>query len=52
MVGDDWRLALGVILVLGATAIVAAFDIAAWWVAPAGVPLCLAISLRRAVRAG
>jgi hypothetical protein len=50
--GDDWRLALGVIVVLGLTAIAAAFGLAAWWVAPALVPLFLLGSVRRALRQG
>lgn len=52
VVGDDWRLALGVAVVLGITAILAAFDLAAWWVAPVLVPLFLLASLRRALRQG
>lgn len=52
VVGDDWRLALGVAAVLGATAILAAFDLAAWWVAPVLVPVLLFDSLRRALRHG
>lgn len=52
VVGDDWRLALGVAVVLGITAILAALDLAAWWVAPVFVPLLLFGSLRRAVRQG
>jgi hypothetical protein len=47
-VGDDWRIAVGVILALGITAVVAALDAAAWLVMPVAVPLLLALSLRRA----
>ncbi len=50
VVGDDWRLALGVAVVLGLTAILAALGLAAWWVAPLLVPLFLLGSLRRALR--
>jgi p-aminobenzoyl-glutamate transporter AbgT len=50
VVGDDWRLALGVVLLLGLTAILAAIGIAAWWVAPVLVPLLLLVSIRRALR--
>jgi uncharacterized protein (DUF2062 family) len=46
-VGDDWRIAMGVILALGVTAVVAALDGAAWLVMPVTVPLLLALSLRR-----
>jgi hypothetical protein len=50
VVGDDWRTAVGVVLALGVTAIVAGTSVAAWWVTPAGVLLLLALSLRRAAR--
>jgi hypothetical protein len=51
VVGDDWRIALGVALALGATALVAAVGIAAWWVTPLAVLGLLALSVRRAARA-
>jgi hypothetical protein len=51
VVGDDWLLALGVVLALGVTAIVAAAGLAAWWVAAAVVPLTLLVSIRRALSA-
>lgn len=35
VVGDDWRLAIGVVLALGLTALLAhATSVAAWWVTP------------------
>ena len=48
VVGDDWRAAALVVVAIGATAAVAASDIAAWWVMPLAVVLVLALSLRRA----
>lgn len=51
VVGDDWRTALGVALALGATALIAAAGIAAWWVMPLAVFGLLALSVRRAARA-
>ena len=48
VVGDDWVVALGVIVALGVTAIVAAAGLAAWWIMALAVPLLLALSLRRA----
>jgi hypothetical protein len=51
VVGDDWRVALGVLAALGATALVATSTVAAWWVLPAAVVALLADSLRRASRA-
>lgn len=49
VVGDDWLLALGVVVALGLTALAAAAGLAAWWVAPALVPLFLLASIRRAL---
>jgi hypothetical protein len=48
--GDDWRTALGVVLALGSTALVADAGISAWWVMPAAVLGLLALSIRRAAR--
>jgi hypothetical protein len=45
VVGDDWRLAIGVIAGLGLTALLAhATSIAAWWAAPLVVILVLVSS--------
>jgi hypothetical protein len=52
VVGDDWRTALGVVLALGATAVLAALGAAAWCVMPVAVSLLLGLSLRRAARGG
>jgi len=38
------------VLGIGATAAVAAADVAAWWLLPLAVPLVLWLSLRRAIR--
>jgi hypothetical protein len=48
IVGDDWRVALGVVAAICATALVATSTVAAWWVLPLGVVGLLADSLRRA----
>ena len=48
VVGDDWRIAVGVALALGATAVVAATGAPAWWLLPIAVALLLYRSLRRA----
>ena len=45
--GDDWMTALGIVVALGVTAILADAGVAAWWVMPVAV---LALSLRRAAR--
>ena len=50
VVGDDWRSALGVVVALAVTAVLAEAGVAAWWVMPPAVVGLLAISIRRAVR--
>ncbi len=50
VVGDDLWLAVGVVVALVLTTVLAAASIAAWWVAPAAVPCLVAVSLRRTVR--
>lgn len=51
VVGDDWRTALGVLLALSLTALLAGAAISAWWVMPVAVPGLLALSIRRALHA-
>ena len=51
VVGDDWRLALAVVLGLLVTWTLAARDLAAWWVMPVVVAAALGWSLWRARRA-
>jgi hypothetical protein len=48
VVGDDWRVAAGVAVSLGVTALLAQEGVDAWWLLPAAVALVLAESLRRA----
>jgi hypothetical protein len=50
VVGDDWRTALGIVLALALTALIADAAIAAWWVMPPAVVGLLALSVRRAAR--
>ena len=50
IVGDDWRIAAGVVLALAATAGLAAAGLAAWWLLPLVVAMLLVVSLRRATR--
>jgi hypothetical protein len=52
VVGDDWRIAAGVILALGVTAVVAGAAVAAWWILPLATVLMLAVSVWRASRPG
>ncbi len=48
VVGDDWRIALGVTIALGITALIAETSVSAWWVLPVAVAGTLVLSLRRA----
>jgi len=52
VVGDDWRTALGAVLALALTALLAGAAISAWWVMPLAVLGLLALSIRRAARGG
>jgi hypothetical protein len=51
-VGDDPLVAAGVVLTLGATALVATTSVPAWWIVPVAVAALLAGSLWRASRPG
>jgi hypothetical protein len=48
VVGDDWRIAVGVAAALGVTALVAETSVSAWWILPVAVAAVLGLSLRRA----
>jgi len=48
VVGDDWRVALGIVAMLAATAAVAALDLPAWWLSPVATIAILHLSVRRA----
>lgn len=50
IVGDDWRIAAGVVLALAATAGLAAAGVPAWWLLPLAVVALLGRSLRSAAR--
>lgn len=50
IVGDDWRIAAGVVLALALTAALAAAGVPAWWLLPVAVLALLALSLRRGLR--
>ncbi len=51
VVGDDWRVAVGVIAGFGVTALLVRADIAAWWLLPLVVLAMLGLTLWSAVRA-
>lgn len=50
VVGDDWRIAVGVAAGLALTALVADTRISAWWILPLGVTAVLGFSAWRASR--
>ena len=51
VVGDDWRVALGVAVALAATYGLVHVGVDAWWLVPAAVAVLLGLSLRRVVHA-
>jgi hypothetical protein len=50
VVGDDWRVAAGVVTAIGLTAIVAGSTVSAWWILPLATLLMLGLSVWRAAR--
>ncbi len=50
IVGDDWTVAIGVVLALIATAILVRFEVPAWWFMPVAVAFLLFGSLWRVTR--
>ena len=50
VVGDDWRMAAGVIVILAVSALIAHQGAPSWWLPPLGVITLLGYSLARAVR--
>jgi hypothetical protein len=52
IVGDDPRVALAIAAAIGLTAVLASWDVSAWWLMPIAVVATLYDSLRRAIRPG
>jgi hypothetical protein len=50
IVGDDWRVAVGVVLALAVTYGVSQTSVPSWWLVPVAVLALLPFSLWRAVR--
>jgi hypothetical protein len=49
-VGDDWTVAVGVVLALAATYGLSRAGVPAWWIMPVAVVILLGASVRRAAR--
>jgi hypothetical protein len=49
-VGDDWTVAVGVVIALAATYGLSRAGVNAWWITPAVVLILLAVSVRRSAR--
>jgi hypothetical protein len=50
VIGDDWRVAAGVVAALAITYGVSTTSVPAWWLVPAAVIVLLPLSLWQAVR--
>jgi hypothetical protein len=50
VVGDDWLIAVGVVVGLALTYLLARAAVPAWWLLPVSLVLLLPLSLRRAAR--
>ncbi|MHB8450678.1 MAG: hypothetical protein ACYDAQ_09580 [Mycobacteriales bacterium] len=51
VIGDDWRIAVGVVAALAGCFLLAHHGVPAWWLLPVAVVSLLAYSLVRATRA-
>jgi hypothetical protein len=50
VVGDDWRVAVGLAVAIGLSAVLVGLSVAAWWLLPLAVVALLAESVLRAAR--
>jgi hypothetical protein len=50
VVGDDWRIAVGVVAALAATSLASNKSSSVWWILPAAVAVLLAFSVWAAAR--
>jgi hypothetical protein len=50
IVGDDYRIAVGVVVLLAATALLSRAGIAVWWLLPVGVLVMLSVSVLTVAR--
>jgi hypothetical protein len=51
IVGDDYRIALGIVVLLAATSQLTRVGVAVWWLLPLGVVTMLAVSVFSVARA-
>jgi hypothetical protein len=52
VIGDDWQIAVAVVLAMGLVALLAYDNVNAWWLLPFAVFAMLSLSLWRASRRG
>ena len=50
VVGDDWLIAVGVVIILALTYVLSRAAVPAWWLMPLSLVLLLPLSLWRATR--
>jgi hypothetical protein len=50
LIGDDWRVAIGVVLALAVTEGVSRTNVSSWWIMPAAVAVLLPMTVWRAIR--
>jgi tryptophan-rich sensory protein len=50
VVGDDWRVAVGIVIAFAVTYGVSQTTVSSWWIAPVAVLVLLPFSLWRATR--
>jgi hypothetical protein len=50
VVGDDWRVAAGIVVALALTGVLTEYGWSAWWLMPLAVAVLLGRSLQRATR--
>jgi hypothetical protein len=50
VVGDDWRVAVGVVAALGSTYVLSMTSIPVWWILPIAVTVLLPYSVWRVAR--
>jgi hypothetical protein len=50
LIGDDWWVAVGVVLALAVTAAASRTSVSCWWIVPAAVVLLLPVTVWRATR--